>query len=64
MSVSMGSSGCFVVILSLQKWVYFSLYVPYARLFLIHRQIKRFRCVLDATAYVTNFAALCLLLIQ
>lgn len=64
MSVFIGVGGRFKVILSFQKCIYFELYVPYSMFCFIQRQIKRFRCALDAAPDVTNLAALCPLLIQ
>lgn len=64
MSVFIRADGRFCAILSLNKRIYFELYVPYSVFNFIQRQIKRFRCALDAAPDVTNLAALCPLLIQ
>lgn len=64
MSVFIRVGGRFDANLSLQKRIYFKLYVPYSRLALIQRQIKPLRCALDAAPDVTNLAELCPLLIQ
>ena len=64
MSVFIRVGGQFKVILSLNKRIYFELHVPYSMFYFIQRQIKRFRCALDAAPDVTNLAALCPLLIQ